>query len=61
MSFLSDDEEAWLKFADRLDAYMWAQHHRPWIMGRDGWPEARSALEAMAEDLGVTKQIEGVL
>ncbi|MAO24080.1 MAG: hypothetical protein CMJ25_25295 [Phycisphaerae bacterium] len=24
---LDDDDDAWLRWADRLDAYLWAQHH----------------------------------
>lgn len=42
----------WLKFADRLDAYMWAAHHAPHIMDRDGWPEAWEWLVEVAADLG---------
>ncbi|GEM_PF-725087 len=30
----------WLRFADRLDALMWAQHHAPHKLSGDGWPEA---------------------
>lgn len=45
-------DEAWLKFADRLDAYMWAAHHAPHIMDRDGWPEAWEWLAEVAADLG---------
>jgi len=33
-----------LKYLDRLDAYLWADHHSPHIMGRDGWPEALAWL-----------------
>ena len=35
-----------LKYLDRLDAYLWTQHHRPDILSRDGWPEALAWLEA---------------
>lgn len=41
----------WLKFADRLDAYMWAAHHAPHVLGVDGWPEAREWLMNTAFDL----------
>ena len=34
-----------LKYLDRLDAYLWTQHHRPDILSRDGWPEALAWLE----------------
>ena len=44
---LSVDDAAWLKLADRLDAYMWARHHGA-NMSRDGWPEARSEITSLA-------------
>ena len=44
----------WLKFADRLDAYMWAAHHAPHVLNGDGWPEALEWLFDMAETLGCT-------
>ena len=50
---LSDRDRIWLKFADRLDAYMWAAHHAPHIMDRDGWPELLTWINETAELLGV--------
>lgn len=49
---LKSKDVQWLKFADRLDAYMWARHHAPHVMGRDGWPEARDWLIDEARKLG---------
>lgn len=49
---LSPDDAKWLGFADRLDAYQWADLHGA-RMDRDGWPEARQWLEAEAAALGV--------
>lgn len=46
------NDGTWLKFADRLDAYMWAAHHAPHIMDSDGWPEALEWLVEAAADLG---------
>ena len=43
----------WLKFADRLDAYMWAAHHAPHIMDRDDWPELLAWIMETADVLGV--------
>jgi len=51
---LWQEEHVWLKFADRLDAYMWAKHHAPHITDSDDWPECRRWLFATAEDLGVS-------
>jgi hypothetical protein len=50
---ISSAEERWLKFADRLDAYMWAAHHAPHIMDRDGWPELLTWIMETADVLGV--------
>ena len=49
---LTDVERQWLKFADRLDGYMWADFHAPHVMGGDGWPEARARLLNQAVVLG---------
>jgi len=49
---LDRDEVAWLKFSDKLDAYQWARHHAPHLMGRGEWAAARDALLIMAHDLG---------
>ena len=51
---ISQIDRQWLKFADRLDAYMWARHHAPHVMGADGWPAARNWLEAESILLGCT-------
>lgn len=42
-----------LKFLDRLDAYLWAQHHAPGLMERDDWREALDWLRTEAAALGV--------
>ncbi len=40
MAFALDDRDSRrLKFLDRLDAYLWAQHNAPHILTRLGWPE----------------------
>ncbi len=48
---LTDDEARWLKFADCLDAWTWARHHRA-PMNRDGWPQAMRWLFTEAQVLG---------
>lgn len=42
-----------LQFADKLDAYQWASHHAPHIMGKPEWVEAWAQIEEMAAWLGV--------
>jgi hypothetical protein len=49
---LSADDRRRLKFLDRLDAYLWAQHHAPHIMARQDWTADRLRLEGMATELG---------
>lgn len=49
---LDRDEQAWLKLADKLDAYQWARHHAPHLIERGEWAAARDALLIMANDLG---------
>lgn len=43
-----------LKFLDRLDAYLWAQHNAPSLLTRQDWVADRLRLEGMATELGVT-------
>lgn len=50
----------WLKFADRLDAYMWAKHHAPYVMDSDGWPEAWAWLRKEGEALGAEAGLDDV-
>lgn len=56
---LSAQDQERLKFLDRWDAYLWAQHHAPQIMNRNDWWGDRCALYAMAEALGITDKMEG--
>lgn len=58
---LSGNDAQWLQFADRLDAYMWAAHHAPRVLGGDGWPEARSWLIGASHALGCAGEVEGML
>lgn len=57
---LSADDVRWLKFCDRLDAFMWAQFHGA-PMNRDGWPEAAAALVEAANDLGLALVVHQLL
>ena len=50
---LTPDEYERLRFADRLDAWMWAKHHAPHVQDSDGWPGCRRWLVEQAEALGV--------
>lgn len=52
-NLLTGLEQRRLKFADRLDAYLWARHHAPHILGDSDWRDARNWLLDEADALGV--------
>jgi 5'-deoxynucleotidase YfbR-like HD superfamily hydrolase len=56
---LSDADETRLKFADRLDAYMWADHHN--AAHGDEWESAWEWLAFASERLGIKDRLGGVL
>ena len=48
---LSESEETWLRYADRLDAYLWAQFHGEDMTTLD-WRLAREEIARLASMLG---------
>lgn len=48
---LSIVDMLWLRFADRLDAYMWARTFAPAALSGDGWPESFAWLSGAADEL----------
>ena len=48
---LTDREALWLRYADRLDAYITAERAGA-PMDRDGWPDALGWIAATAAELG---------
>src|SRR5574343_452037 len=56
---LKDVDATRLRFADQLDAFMWADHHR--ATDTDEWHDAREMLVYQAERLGVRAKLEDVL
>lgn len=48
----------WLKFADRLDSYMWMMHHRPELAKKDDWIIARNDLMKFATFNGIAHLVE---
>jgi len=50
------DHIARLKFADKLDAYLWAMHHRAPDNGE--WADAREWLIWSADRLGIRNKLE---
>lgn len=50
---LSADDARRLKFLDRLDAYLWAEHHAPQLLTRSDWVAAWQWLFVEAAALNV--------
>ncbi len=42
-----------VKFLDRLDAYLWARHHKPDILQEKAWQSQRDWLVSESKQLGV--------
>ena len=57
---LSVLDTARLRFLDRWDAFLWAQHHAPQIIHRADWQAHRRELYALALELGVAQVLGGV-
>lgn len=51
----------WLKMADCLDAYLWAQHHAPHLTRNIEWVQHREAALSMAHDLDVWDKVQEAL
>jgi 5'-deoxynucleotidase YfbR-like HD superfamily hydrolase len=56
---LPPEDEARLKFADRLDAFMWADHHNK--AHGDEWEDGREWLIYAAERMGIMDKVRDVL
>jgi hypothetical protein len=52
---LSAQDRDRLKYLDRLDAYLWAQHNAPHLMDRPDWRKARTWLDAQFVVLVATR------
>jgi hypothetical protein len=51
--WLDTDERAWLKLADRLQAYKHVQHVAPHLLRDNGWPECRRWILGQCAKLGI--------
>ena len=50
-----------LRLIDMTEAYIWAKKHAPHVMDKLGWPEMRSEILRLADDLGKSSIIEDLL
>lgn len=56
--YVKDDR---LKLCDMIDAYLWASHHSPQIMGHLGWPEQKAEMLDLADRLGVKCMVKDMI
>ncbi len=58
LPLLSSLDARRLKLADKLDAYMWAEHHAPAVvLDRGEWSEAWQEIVKLAVELGVEDRL----
>lgn len=60
-SALNPKEKSWLKFCDRLDAYMWVKHKQPSELEKEDWQRQNKELKEFAEKNGITAYVEEIL
>lgn len=58
---LSEGEWLKVKIADRLDAWMWADHHAPYILEQDDWQECIQWVRETLKEMGKLEKVEGLL
>lgn len=57
---LHPGEKDRLRFLDRLDAYLWMQHHAPQLASRQEWRDARKWLVEQAEAHGIAGKMRSL-
>lgn len=50
---LTDREKRWLHFCDKLDAAMWVNHTKQFVLLGDNWSDHLAWLNAEAEEFGI--------
>jgi 5'-deoxynucleotidase YfbR-like HD superfamily hydrolase len=58
---VSKSDKERIALCDRLDAYLWAHHHRPDLMARPEWHAMLDAIFDAADRLAVTRQVRTLL
>lgn len=54
---LTAEETRWLKFADRLECYLYVRIKCPWLLENEGWQKLMVDLVTEAEALGIVEDI----
>jgi len=56
----SAKDKQWLTLVDRLDAYLWAREHCPYVLNTSGWMESHASIIGLSEALGVRDKVEAL-
>ncbi len=56
---LTDEEKLWIKFVDRLEAYLFCRMRRPDLAEGPGFIRQNQMCKEYAEELGVADKLEG--
>lgn len=54
---LTEEEEQWLRFADRLECHLYAEIYSPWTANEASWIQTKEMIEEMAKALGINHPI----
>ena len=57
----TDKDTRWLALVDRLDAYMWAREHAPYVLKTSEWMSTYAGILALSEALGVREKVEALM
>jgi hypothetical protein len=58
---LSEIEEGMLKLCDKLDAILWAAHHRPQLLTHPGWQDDIAKVRSLMWRCGIGEMANEVL
>lgn len=58
---LTEKETEWLKFADKLDAFMWARHKCVKVLNQSDWIDNANYLMEFAEQNGIAEQLRKIV
>ena len=54
---LTEEEEHWLQFADRLECHLYAEIFHPWMTKQPDWVKTHDLIIEMAKELGIDQDI----
>jgi hypothetical protein len=57
----TDKDTRWLSLVDRLDAYLWAREHAPYVLKTSAWMSNYAGILALSDTLGVREKVEALV